>query len=218
MTGGCPSAQQPFGGAAALEPDERRQWRIGMLKPPGPSASPPACGKDPGRVCPIMRPPLPRRALACSFPPASGRGDFFALALPCAVSKRCGPFGDVPAPMQMMMSPSAARSRRLWQTSSTSSTRVHHAVAVGAETFDQGVRVDTLDRFLAGRIDRVTNTTSASLNAFWNSSISDWRAGVAMGLHDRDDAAPTGAAVLAAGPRTTRLRERQPARPGSSVG
>ena len=59
-----------------------------------------------------------------------------------------------PAPRQMIMSPSAARSRSSRHRSSRSATALHHAMAVRAQALDQRRGIDALDRLLARRIDR----------------------------------------------------------------
>ena len=59
-----------------------------------------------------------------------------------------------PAPMQMMRSPGAARSRSARAQIIEVADRPNHAVAVGAQSFDQSLRIHAFDRLLARRIDR----------------------------------------------------------------
>ena len=150
--------EQPFGVAAALEPDQRRERRVG------------------GQLAAHLR---------------HGRegAHFVALASQMPSARPAAHLVMSPAPMQMTMSPSAARSRSSRQSSSRSATVRTMRWPWARKPFDQGGGIDALDRLLAGGIDRRHEHHVGVVEGVLEVFHQRLQPGVAMRLHDRDDAA-----------------------------
>ena len=103
-----------------------------------------------------------------------------------------------PAPMQMIMSPSAARSRSEAAQLVEVGHRRDHAVPMRAQAFGQRLGIDALDRLLARRIDRSDEHDVGIVEGVLEVVHQIVQPRVAVRLHDRDDAAPSARASRAA--------------------
>jgi hypothetical protein len=146
--------EQPFRIAAALEPDERRERRVGG-------------------------------ELAAHLGHGRARAHFFALALAMPSARPAAHLVMSPAPMQMIMSPSAARSRSCAAEVVGSVDRLTMRWP-RAQALDQRLGIDALDRLLAGRIDRRDEHHVGVVEGVLEVVHQRLQPGVAVRLDDRD--------------------------------